>query len=165
LDAQRDPGIPDGSGRRQRRRRKWIIGALVLAVLAATSAYVTANEVQANTEFDQTHHSLDVTRQHLDTVLADLVTVQRELDVVNRQIGTDSTALAQDSVQLQTVQKALANSQRNITRQTSTIGDLHTCLGGVEQSSNALAVGDQKRAINALVAVSTSCTSSVASDG
>ena len=150
---------------RPRRRRKWAVAVVAFAVFAGALAFVVGNEVQANTEFDQTHHSLDVTRSHLDATVADLATVRRELDVVKDQVGAASTALAQDTAQLQGVQKALAGAQANVTHQTSTISDLNICLGGVEQALNALAVADQAHAIDALNAVATSCANAVASDG
>jgi chromosome segregation ATPase len=138
---------------------------LVIAVLAAVLGFVTGNERQANTEFDQTHYTLNVTTHRIDTALADLRTVRNELDLVNGQVSADSTALAQDTAQLQGVQKALTSAQATVTHQTSTISDLQTCLGGVEQALDALAVGDQGHAIDALDAVSTSCANAVASDG
>jgi small-conductance mechanosensitive channel len=138
---------------------------LVFALLAAALGYVTGNERQANTEFDQTHYTLNVTTHRIDTALADLLTVRHELDVVNGQVSADSTALTQDTAQLQGVQKALSGAQAAVVHQTATIGDLQACLGGVEQALNALAVRDQAHAIDALDAVSTSCANAVTSDG
>ncbi len=180
LDVEPEHGILGALGTRPpRRRRKWVIGALVFAVFAATLGYVTANEVQANTEFDQTRSSLGVTRQHIDNVLADLVTVRHGLDVEHGQLSADSTALAEDTSQLeaardaladdtsrlQAAQRSLAGAQAHVSDQTSTIGDLQACLGGVEQALNALAVDDQISVINALESVSTTCASAVASNG
>jgi chromosome segregation ATPase len=138
---------------------------LVLAVLAAGLGYVTGNERQANTEFDQTHYTLNVTTHRIDTALANLRTVRHELHTVNGQVSADSTALTKDTAQLQGVEKALNSAQATVIHQTLTISDLQTCLGGVEQALDALAVGDQGYAIDALDAVSTSCTNAVASNG
>ena len=151
--------------RRRRRRTRWLIAGLALVVLAVTFGYLAGNEIQANTEFDQAHRSLDVTQGHIDAVQSQLTTVRRELAVVNNQVRASSTQLAQDTSQLQGVKKALVNAETNVTHQSSTIGDLHLCLGGVEQALNALAVGDQGPAIAALNAVSASCAKAVASNG
>ena len=156
------PELPKGL---RPRRRTWIIGIVAFAAFAAVPGYLTGNEVQANTQFDQTHRSLDTTRHHIDTVLSDLATVRHELGVVNSQVAVDSKALAQDTTQLQGVEHALTSAQADVTSQTSTIGDLHTCLGGVEQALNALAVADQNHAIDALHAVTASCAKVVAADG
>ena len=151
--------------RRHGRGRRWIIVALVFTVLATVLGYLGADEVRANTEFDQTHATVDATRQHIATVLADLATVRRQLEVAEGQVGAASTALDQDATRLQEAQQALANARSNVSHQHAMIGDLQACLGGVEQASNALAVGDQDRAIDALDAVSTSCASAVAAGG
>jgi chromosome segregation ATPase len=165
LDVEPD-AIPNALGaRRPRHRKRWIIGGLVFALLAGALGYVTGNERQANTEFDQTHSTLNMTTHRTDTALAELRTVRHELDVVNGQVSTDSTALSQDTAQLQGVQKALSGAEAAVVHQTSTIGDLQACLGGIEQALNALAVRDQTHAIAALDAVSTSCANAVASDG
>ena len=166
LDPEPGRGGAEQLQRRKRRRRtRWLIAGLALAVLAATFGYLAGNEIQANTQFDQTHHSLDVTQGHIDAVQSQLATVRRELAVVNNQVAASSTQLAQDTSQLQGVKKALINTETNVTHQTSTIGDLQMCLGGVEQALNALAVGDQGPAIAALNAVSASCARAVASSG
>lgn len=172
MDAEPDLGDIGGTDVPRRRtsghHRRWVVVALALsslALLVATFGYLTGNEIQANTEFDQTHRSLDVTEQHLDSVLTDLSTVDRELHTVKEQATADSAALAQDTSELQEVKKALTNAQANVTHQTSTIGDLNTCLSGVEQALNALAVADQNAAIGALNSVTTSCANAVASNG
>lgn len=163
LEAEKVTGVPDAT--LARRHSRWIFVALLFIVLAAALAYVTDNEVRANTQLDRTHATLALTEHHIDTVLANLATVRKELGVVNSQVGAAGTALAQDTAQLQGAQKALANAQANITQQRAMIGNLQTCLGGVEQASNALAVGDQNMAIDALDSVSTNCASAVASGG
>lgn len=146
------------------RRSRWIAVAIAVVVLAGAIGCFAANEVQADTQFDQAHHSLDVTRHHLDTVLAELASAERNLAVVKSGVVADSAALARDTSELRGVDKALLSAQANVSHQSSTIGDLTTCLGGVEQALNALAVADQGRAIGALQAVATSCSQAVASD-
>jgi chromosome segregation ATPase len=165
LAVERSPAPPVTSARPPPRRRKWVIAVAAFAGFAAAMGYVTGNEVQANTQFDQTHHALSVTRHRIDVVLAELATVRHDLSVVNGQVSAYTTALAQDTTQLKGVQAALANAQSDVSHQTSTIADLHTCLGGVEQALNALAVSDQNRAVGALDAVATSCTNAAASSG
>ncbi|MBF6558335.1 MAG: hypothetical protein IVW52_19730 [Acidimicrobiales bacterium] len=156
---------PDMVARRPNHRRRWIIGGLAVAVFTAGLGYVTGNEVQANTQIDHAHASLVTTRQHIHAVLADLAAVRRNLSLVHEQVTQASTALTQDAAQLKGMQTALANAEANVSHQTLTIADLQVCLGGVEQASNALAVGDQHRAIDALNAVATSCARVVAANG
>ncbi|MGD0392858.1 MAG: hypothetical protein ABSC41_09450 [Acidimicrobiales bacterium] len=163
LDAEPDSGVTDAPG--GHRRRRWAIAALAVAVLAAAFGYLAGNEVQANTQFDQTHRSLAATQGRTHTVLSELSTVRRQLDALNGQVTVDSTALARDASQLQGVRKALTDAQVDVVHQTSTIGDLRICLGGVEQALNALAVADPDQAIDALDTVSSSCAQAVAANG
>jgi hypothetical protein len=147
------------------RNRRWIIAIVALAFFAAGLGYVTGNEVQANTQFDQGHASLNVTRHHISVVLGDLATVRHDLDVVNGQVDQDAVALSRDTAQLKKLQADLVNAQSNVSLQSQAISDLQTCLSGVEQALNALAVNDKGRAINALNAVSASCTNAVSANG
>ncbi len=165
MDIERDHTVTAPRAGRPRRRRRWIIGALVFALFVAALGYLIGNELQANTQFDQTHNSLNLTSHRIDAALAQLRPIRQELGVVNGQVSADSTALAQDTAQLQGVQKVLTNTYATLTNQTSTIGSLQVCLGGVEQALNALAVGDQAHAIDALDTVSSSCANVVAADG
>ena len=159
---------PDGLVDRRPRRnrlRTWIAIVATFAIFSGALGYVTGNEVQANTQFDQTHRTLDATRLRITTVGHDLAVVRHDLDVVNGQVAVDSTTLANDTTKLDGARTALADAQANVSKQSSAIGSLHTCLGGVEQALNALALGDENRAVRALNAVAGSCTSAVAAGG
>lgn len=159
-----EPGAVAPSSERRtwpRGHRKWIAAALGFLVLAATVGYVAENEVRVDTSFDLTHHSLDTAESQTRTVLSGLAAVRRDLTAVTAQVTSDSVALTQDRSQLQGAEKALINAQQSVSQQTSTISDLHACLGGVEQALNALAVSDLSRAIAALNAVSLNCANAV----
>ncbi len=147
------------------RWRAWLLGLTLVALLATGLGYVVANEVQANTQFDQAHASLIVTRHRADRVLRNLNSVRRDLTTVNRWVGVDTVALAKDTARLKGVQTVLAQAQANVSQQGATIGDLQTCLGGIEQSLNALSVGDLNSAISALQDVSGACRTVAASSG
>ncbi len=104
-------------------------------------------------------------RQQKVNVLSELAAVTQNLRLVNGQVEQTNTTLTNDTAQFREVEAALANAQSNVSSQQSTISALHACLGGVEQSLNALSVGDQNSADNALVAVSADCKRAVAADG
>jgi hypothetical protein len=147
------------------RFRRWVGIVGTFAVFAGTLGYVTGNEVQANTQFDQTHRSLDATRQRIASVGHALTVVRHDLDVVNGQVAVDSTTLANDTTKLDGARTALVNAQANVTQQSSATVNLHTCLGGVERALNALALGDPNGAVGALTAVAGSCSSAVTAGG
>ncbi len=71
----------------------------------------------------------------------------------------------QDTSQLQGAESALSAAQAHVAQQASLLTALHTCLGGVEQALNALAVGSQGKAAASLYAVSASCSTAVSASG
>jgi len=149
-------------------RRRWIRVTAVCAgvvACAVTLGLVTNDEITADTRFDQVHRTLDVTRSRLGIVRSDLATVRADLKAIDDQVGVDTTTLSQDVTQLQGVEAALAGARAGVSTQTRAMNDLQTCLGGVEQGLNALSVGDQVHAADALTAVSTSCNAAFGASG
>ena len=166
-DATDDAGRPDRS-RPDRGRHRWIRVAALCAVLAAcvgVSVQATTDEISANARTDQAHRALDATRDHLGLVLAGLAAVRADRRTVDGQVGLEAATLAQDTTQLQGVETALASARTGVADQTSAVHDLQTCLGGVEQGLNALSVGDRVHALDALDAVSATCTAAIAANG
>ncbi len=138
-------------------RRTWIAVLVVLALVGTTVAFLAVDETRTNTRFDRTHQALDATRAQIAVVAGDLASVRHSLDGVNGQVAIDATALAADTSKLDGAKTALAHASTDLSLQDLAIGGLHTCLGGVEQALNALATGDQARAVSALEAVAGSC--------
>src|SRR5664279_2480211 len=149
--------VEDHPRRPPRRLRLWIGLIAGLALLGTSVGAVAHDEVRTDTQFDQRHRSLDISQGHLRTTLTDLATVRQELDHVDVQVFLTDKALAQDAANLQSAQATLANARSDVSHQTTVISDLQTCLGGVQEALNALAVADQTRAIGALNSVSSSC--------
>ena len=147
------------------RRARWLVAIGAGALVAAALGFLIADQVQTDDQFGRAQTSLGVTRQHTQTVSTQLAELSRDLSVLKTQVGNDTTALNQDAAQLVGAQTSLAAAQAHVTQQASLISSLQTCLGGVEQALNALAVGKQSRAIAALNAVSSSCTAAEASSG
>lgn len=147
-------------------RRGWIVVAVVLcSVVGAVLGYLIADQIQQRDQFDRSQASLKITRHHIATVSTDLTTLRHDVALLNTQVGNDITALNQDSSQLEGAQTGLAAAQAHVTQQATLITSLQSCLGGVEQALNALAVGNQPRAIDLLNSVSSSCTNAAAASG
>jgi hypothetical protein len=168
LDADGRPCAPEAEPdalRRARRRRqvRWTAGIALAVVFGVALGSLVNDEAQANHRYDQARASLTLTRQQIRTESGELAVARRELQLVSAQVGNDTTALSQDSSQLKAAQAALSAALGHVSRQTTQIGSLHVCLGGVEQALNALAVGSQAKAVSALSAVSSSCTQATAS--
>ncbi len=133
--------------------------------MAGGLGYLVGNEVQATAQFDQARHALQIRTGHIRVVLAQLAAVETHLQHVNGQASSDAATLSGDAAQLQSLQGQVSATQADVARQTSDIVDLQTCLGGVEEALNALAVADRSVALNALEAVTDSCQRAVAADG
>jgi chromosome segregation ATPase len=156
---------PDPTRTKPARRRTWLIRIAGLAACALALGFLIGNEMQTNTQYGNAQAALSRTQRHKIDILSELAAVKQNLRLVHGQLEQTSTSLTNDTAQLREVQTTLANAQSNVSSQQSTITALHSCLGGVEQSLNALAVGDQNSADNALVAVSANCKSAVTADG
>jgi hypothetical protein len=170
LDANRrpfasEPGHEGPGPARRGRRAKWSAGIALTVLFGLTVGYLVNDEVQANAHYDQARASLTLTRQQIRTVSGELAVARRELQLVSSQVGNDTTALSQDTSQLKAAQAALSAALGHVSQQTTQIGSLHVCLGGVEQALNALAVDNQTKAISALNAVSSSCTQATVTAG
>jgi hypothetical protein len=164
LEQRPSPADPSRPPRLSRRAR-WILGLGAGALCAAALGYLIVDQAQARTQYGRAHTSLDRTQQRSRTVSTELREVSRDLSVLKTQVGSDTTALSQDSSQLLGAQTSLSAAEAHVTQQASLITSLQTCLVGVEQALNELAVGNQTRAIAALNTVSTSCTAAEASSG
>ena len=160
-DTQVDEERPDARPPRWVRVAAWCAGVVACALILG---FVTSNEITANTRFDQTHLTLDVTHGHLASSEPTWPPSPRNCDV-NGQVGLDTTTFSQAVSQLQGVETALANARASVSTQTKAMKDLQICLDGVEQGLNALSVGDRSHALNALNAVSSSCSAAYVASG
>jgi uncharacterized protein HemX len=156
--------VPPGARPRAGRRR-WMAVALLLLVAAAAIGVMAGNEVQANSRFDQAHRSLVATRAGTGVVDARLAAARADLATLDGQVSADSAVLAADTSTLDSALVELAESRESVANQSTAIGDLHTCLGGVEKALNALSLNDQAHAVAALQAVATACTAAVGNGG
>jgi hypothetical protein len=123
------------------------------------------DSAQANHRYDHARHVLAVTRGTTGVVAHDLAVARTDLHLVTQQVGSDTTALAQDTSQLEGARSALSSAQAHVFEQASLLGSLHQCLAGVEQALNALAVGNQSKAADALKWVTAPCSTAVKASG
>ena len=132
--------------------------------LAAAALFFSAlgwlidDQVQARDQADRAQAALTVTHHTTAHLARQLAKLRHDVEVLATQVGSDTTAYDQDAAELKAAQSELAATQVDVTQQTSRIAALHTCLGGVEQALNALAVGNQASAISELSSVATSCS-------
>ncbi len=151
-------------------RRRWHPWAWVLtfacaALVGCAVGYLLHDAVQANHRYDRARASLSTTRHHTTIVSRELDAARADLELLTHQVGSDTAALSQDTSALQGAQGALTAAEAHESQQATLLSSLNTCLGGVEQALNALAVGNQPSAIAALHGVSQSCSAAVAASG
>lgn len=166
LETEHRPSPTELQGRRRpSHRMRWVLGITAGALFAAALGVLITDQVQAHDQYGRAQTALGVTGRRTHTVSEQLAAVRRGLSVLETQVGSDNTALNQDASQLLGAKTSLAAAQSHVSQQASLISSLQTCLVGVEQALNALAVGKQANAIAALNSVSTSCTAAEASSG
>jgi chromosome segregation ATPase len=136
---------------------RWGAAIAATALFLAALGWLIDDQVQAHDQADRAHAALRVTHQRTADVKQSLAKLRDDVEVLATRVGSDSTAFDQDAAQLKAAQSELASTEANVSHQTSQIAALHTCLGGVEQALNALAVGSQANAISELSSVATSC--------
>jgi hypothetical protein len=156
---------PRGEPGRRHRRRRWAVLVASVSLVAVALGALLLDAAEVNHRYDHARHVLGVTRGTTSVVSRELATARTDLRLVTQQVGNDTTALAQDTSQLQGARSALSAAQAHVVAQASLLSSLHECLGGVEQALNALAVGNQSKAADALKWVSAPCSAAVSASG
>jgi hypothetical protein len=170
LLAERSPAefyTPPRIESRPRRRRRWVVLVVVasVTVVGAALGSLLLDAAHVNHRYDHDRHVLAATRGTTALVSRELTTARIDLRLVTQQVGSDRTALAQDTSQLEGARSALSAAQAHVFEQASLLNSLHDCLGGVEQALNALAVGNQGKAADALKWVAAPCSTAVNASG
>jgi hypothetical protein len=137
---------------------RWGVALATTALFLLALGWLIDDQVHAHEKTDRAQAALTVTRHHAADVRLQLAKLRHDVEVLVTRVGSDTTAFNQDAAQLKAAQSELAATQVDVSQNTSRIAALHTCLGGVEQALNALAVGSQANAITELSSVATSCS-------
>ncbi len=150
--------------RRSQRRRKRL---LTLVAVTAASALLTTgvlSDLHVRSELRQARSSLRATRSRLVKTLKRLSSAEAGLASSTAQRGTLQLALNNTARELSTAEASLTSSQASLASantglafQGISITTLNTCLAGVEQALNQVAVGDQSGAVTSISAASRSC--------
>jgi hypothetical protein len=126
-------------------------------LFGSTLGYLIDDQISEHERFDQGHASLLITRYRTASVVRNLGLLRHEVAVLVTQVASGTTTWSQDTAQLKSAQSALASIQADVSQQSTRIGALHTCLGGVQQALNALAINHQATAVSELNSVASSC--------
>jgi hypothetical protein len=160
LDTEEPHILAEGPRTRRRRTRwiRWTLAIVAGALVASTLGYLIDDQKSENNHYDRVHASLLVTRHRAANVGHDLDVLRHDVAILVAQVGSASTSWNQDTAQLKAARFALAVVQSDVSQQGSRIGSLHTCLGGVQQALNALAVNNQTIAVSELNSAASSCS-------
>lgn len=159
IDADRS-GVEAKAPARRRRltwRKRLILSLVAAALFASTLGYLIDDQIFEYERFDRAHASLVITRHRTATVVRNLAVLRHEVAVLMTQVASGMTTWSQDTAQLKSAQSALALVQADVSQQSTRIGALHTCLGGVQQALNVLAINNQTTAVSELNSVASSC--------
>jgi hypothetical protein len=149
-------GAPGEAGRRPRRR--WRLVAIYVVVGALLVAAVVVG-IQANRQLGRTDDSLNAIRGQLRQTTAQVAVARSKLAVVTGESAAAERTLETETTQLAADQSQLAQAQAGVHAKGVSISELDTCLSGVEQALNQIAVGDQGGAAATLNRVSAHCQS------
>jgi hypothetical protein len=159
IDAYRSPIEAEVPPRRHRLRwRKRLILSLVAAALfVSTLGYLIDDQISEHERFDRAHASLMITHHRTATVVRNLAVLRHDVAVLMAQVASGSTTWSLDTAQLKSAQAVLAVVRAEVSQQSTRIGALHTCLGGVQEALNALAINNQATAVSELNSVASNC--------
>ena len=137
-------------------RPRWrlVTAYVVVAVLLMVAVVVG---VQANRQLGRTDDSLQAVRGQLRTTTAQVAVARAQLAAADARTEAAQRTLDAESAQLASDQAQLAKAQAGVHAKGVSIGELDTCLSGVEKALNQIAVGDQSGAASTLDGVSANC--------
>jgi hypothetical protein len=98
-----------------------------------------------------------ITHHRTATVVRNLAVLRHDVAVLMAQVASGSTTWSLDTAQLKSAQAVLAVVRAEVSQQSTRIWALHTCLGGVQQALNALAINNQATAVSELNSVASNC--------
>jgi hypothetical protein len=151
--------VPDaGTGPSRLRWRRWRATAAGVAVAAlAGGCLLVANDLSARSEIRTSDVSLAGAVHRLSGIWAELPRVEGggAGARARRAAVTRSFAAAQGS--LATTEAALSRAQQGMESQGVDLGKLDSCLSGVEEALNQIAVGQTGGGLASLRASSSSC--------
>lgn len=132
--------------------------AFTLAVLI-TACALLVTDLRARTEVRRVTSALTSTENHLSTAQAQLMSVQAQMKATAAEVQTLEASIVQTQSTLATSIAATASTERGIIYGGFDISALNTCLGGVTQALDQVAVGQTAGALSSLGAASSSCNS------
>jgi hypothetical protein len=127
-----------------------------VAVLALLIGGVVV-AVTANHGLRATNHQLTAVRVRLEQTIGRAQVAEHHLKAVAAESTAAGTTLSTETAQLTAAQAQLASTEADVFTNGVSIGQLDTCLAGVERALNQISLNDQQGAEASLDGVATAC--------
>ncbi|HMD46192.1 MAG TPA: hypothetical protein VKG43_08540 [Acidimicrobiales bacterium] len=141
-----------------RTRRFRLAIVLVSAAVLAATLVVWRDDVGTRAALARTTAALGQTVRQQRAVVGQLDSVESAVAAAERRHQAAGAALEQVSAELAQTRGALTNTDQGVLFSSVAIEQLNTCLGGVVEALNQLAVGQVPGAVSSLNAVHQDCS-------
>ncbi len=139
-------------------RKKAAALALALAVLGAASVLLVT-DLRARAEARRATSAFTLTQVQLAQERAHLLGAQAQMRATVSDVQALAASISQTQTSLASSIAAVSSTERGLVYGGYDISALNTCLGGVTQALDQVAVGQTAGALSSLGAVSTTCNS------
>ena len=129
----------------------------ITAVVVVATCVLLVTDLRARAEVRRTTHELVSTQNRQEQEQAGLSATQAQMSTALSEVRTLQRSISQTQTSLATSNAAISSSEKGLVLDGFDISALNTCLSGVTQALDQVAVGQTKGALSSLGAVSTSC--------
>lgn len=137
---------------------------LTVAVLGA-ACVLLVTDLRARSEVGRATNALTLTQANLAQERAHLFGAQAQMRATASEVQALEASITQTQTSLATSIAAVSSTERGLVYGGFDISALNTCLGGVTQALDQVAVGQTAGALSSLGAVSLSCNAATTGTG
>jgi hypothetical protein len=157
--AGRGARAPDaGRGLLRSPSRRRLVTAVVGVVVLVAGSLVLVSDLRARTEIGTADVSVTSAGHQLARLRTDLARAEQRLAGARARRAVVTRAFDDAQFTLSVTQKSLARDEAGIHSQGVDVGELDSCLSGVEQALNQISVGQTAGGLASLRASSSSCS-------
>ena len=138
---------------------KKMAGVGLLLVVVAIASVLGVTDARGHAEVGVTTSALASTEALQDQRARDLLNTQEQIRSTTAEVRGLGSSISQTQASLATSDAAISSTERGLFFGGFDISALNSCLSGVTQALDQVAVGQTKGALSSLRAVSTTCNS------
>jgi hypothetical protein len=152
-----DTGIESTDAPRLTLRKKRVATAATALTFLAAASVVLVTDLRARSEVRRTTFASASTQARLEQRQTRLRVTQAQTRVSASDVQTLGAAISQTQTSLSTSNAAISSTERGLYFGGFDVAALNTCLSGVTQALDQVAVGQTTGALSSLGSVATSC--------